>query len=176
MKRGKRLKEWRQSWRCWTHIKHFLCWRMPLRYRSCKLYWKHHPLTCVERSCAFSTGLFFYSIGRVANVSLEGNVCKQAGFPMSFGGLGCRKAGGLLSEFTIADRNVIQKDWMELVSTLSSSQGSANGIFSIQGFTFRENWNSISCKFQIFYQSFLLPRNGRLLIEYEFKEGGDIFF
>ena len=33
------------------------------------------------------------SLGRVANLSLEGDVCKHAGFPVSFGGLGCRRAG-----------------------------------------------------------------------------------
>ena len=64
---------------------------------------------CREELRVFGRALF-YSIGRVANVSLEGDVCKQAGFPMGFSGLGCRKAGGLLSEFTFADRNVIQKD------------------------------------------------------------------
>ena len=30
MRRGNHLREWRQSWRCWTHTKHLFCWRMPL--------------------------------------------------------------------------------------------------------------------------------------------------
>ena len=34
----------------------------------------------------------FGSLGREANVSLEGDVCKQVGFPVNFGGLGCRRA------------------------------------------------------------------------------------
>ena len=33
----------------------------------------------------------FGSLGRESIVSLEGDVCKQAGFPVSFGGLGCRR-------------------------------------------------------------------------------------
>ena len=33
------------------------------------------------------------SLGRVAYVSLEEDVCKQAGLPVSFSGLGCRRAG-----------------------------------------------------------------------------------
>ena len=37
----------------------------------------------------------FDSLGRVANVSLEGDVCKQAGLAVSFGGLGCRRAGDI---------------------------------------------------------------------------------
>ena len=38
----------------------------------------------------------FDSLGRVANVSLEVDVCKQAGLPVSFGCLGCRRAGSCL--------------------------------------------------------------------------------
>ena len=37
-------------------------------------------------------GLFFDSLGRVANVSLEGDVCKQAGLLVSFGGLGWQES------------------------------------------------------------------------------------
>ena len=66
---------------------------------------------------------------RVANVSLEGDVCKQAGFPVSFGSLGCRRAGDIvsmnsvgelvetfLSRTTIADTNEIAEaveSWRE---------------------------------------------------------------
>ena len=44
----------------------------------------------------------FDSLGRVANVSLEKDMCKQAGFAVSFGGLGCKRAVdiALLSSFT----------------------------------------------------------------------------
>ena len=87
-------------------IKHSFCWRMPLPYQSCNTYWEHSPLTYVERSCASSTGLFFYSLGRVANVSLEEDECKQAGFPVNFGGLGCRweqkKSGAWLNALLVS--------------------------------------------------------------------------
>ena len=48
---------------------------------------------CREELRIFDRTLFG-SLGRVTNVSLEGigNVCKQAGFPVNFGGLGCRRA------------------------------------------------------------------------------------
>ena len=46
---------------------------------------------CREELCIFDRALFG-SLGRVANVSLEGDVCKQAGFLVNFGGLGCRRA------------------------------------------------------------------------------------
>ena len=59
MRKGKRLRGWHQSWRCWTHIMHLFCWRMPLRYQSCNMYWEHRSLTCVDRSWAPLTGLFF---------------------------------------------------------------------------------------------------------------------
>ena len=46
--------------------------------------------------CGEELGIFdralFGSLGRVANVSLEGDVCEQAGFSVNFGGLGCRRA------------------------------------------------------------------------------------
>ena len=58
MRRGKRLREWHQSWRYWTHTKHLFCWKMPSRYLSCYMCWEHRLLTCVERSCKSSTGLF----------------------------------------------------------------------------------------------------------------------
>ena len=69
------------------------------------------------------------SQGREANVSLDGNVCKQAGFQVNFGGLGCRRAGDIallsflasinsvsqlvetiLSRINIADTNEIAED------------------------------------------------------------------
>ena len=44
----------------------------------------------------------FDSLGRVANVSLKKDMCKLAGFAVSFGGLGCKRAVYivLLSSFT----------------------------------------------------------------------------
>ena len=38
------------------HVKHLLCWRMPLRCQNCKMHWEHRLLTCVERSCVSSAG------------------------------------------------------------------------------------------------------------------------
>ena len=46
---------------------------------------------CGEMLSVFDRALFD-TLGRVANASLEGDVCKQAGLPVSFGGLGCRRA------------------------------------------------------------------------------------
>ena len=45
IRKGKRFRGWHQSWRCWTHITHLFCWRMPLRFECCNMYWDHHPLT-----------------------------------------------------------------------------------------------------------------------------------
>ena len=47
---------------------------------------------CREELRVFDRALFD-SLEKVAKVSLEGDVCKQAGFPVSFGGLGCRSLG-----------------------------------------------------------------------------------
>ena len=54
--------------------------------------------------------------GRVTNVSLEGDVCKQAGLPVSFGGLGCRRAGDIALPSFIASMNSVG----ELVETILS--------------------------------------------------------
>ena len=68
----------------------------------------------------------FGSLRIVANVSLEGDVYKQAGFPVNFGGLGCRIAEDIalpsflasmnsvetiLSRINIADTNELQRLW-----------------------------------------------------------------
>ena len=45
---------------------------------------------CREECRIFDRALFGY-LGRVANVSLEGDACNQAGFPVSFGVLDCRR-------------------------------------------------------------------------------------
>ena len=46
---------------------------------------------CREELRVFDRALFG-SLGRVADVSLEGEVCKKAGMPVNFGGLGGRRA------------------------------------------------------------------------------------
>ena len=53
--------------------------------RSSPAYLCREKLHIVDRA-------LFGSLWRVANVSLEGDMCKQAGFPVNFGGLGCRRA------------------------------------------------------------------------------------
>ena len=52
----------------------------------------------------------------MTNVSLEGDVCKQAGLPVSFGGLGCRRAGDIALPSFIASMNSVG----ELVETILS--------------------------------------------------------
>ena len=69
------------------------------------LYWRYRPLTAI-----------FDSLGRVANLSLEGHVCKQAGFTLSFGGLGCRRAGDIPLPSFLASMNPVS----ELVETILS--------------------------------------------------------
>ena len=59
----------------------------------------------------------FDSLGRVANVSLEEDVCKQAGFLVSFGGLGCTRAGDISLPSFLASMNSVGK----LVETILSS-------------------------------------------------------
>ena len=49
-------------------------------------------------------------------MSLEGDVCKQAGLPVSFGGLGCRRAGEIALPSFIASMNSVG----ELVETILS--------------------------------------------------------
>ena len=46
---------------------------------------------CREELLFFDRALFG-SLGRVSNVSLEGDLCKQAMFLVIFGGLGCMRA------------------------------------------------------------------------------------
>ena len=123
MRKGKRLREWNQGWRCWTHIKHMFCWRMPLRHQSCNMYWE-----------------FFDSLGRVANVSLEGDVCKHAGLPVSFGCLGCRRAGYISLPTFIASINYVGElvesilfriniaDTNELAEAVESWRGTSGGV------------------------------------------------
>ena len=70
---------------------------------------------CGEELSVFERGLF-NSLGRVTNVSLEGDVCKQAGLPVSFGGLGCRRAVDIALPCFIASMNSVG----ELVETILS--------------------------------------------------------
>lgn len=58
----------------------------------------------------------FESLGRVTNVSFEGDVGKQAGFPVSFGGLGCRRAGDIALPSFLSSMNSVG----ELVETILS--------------------------------------------------------
>ena len=43
------------------------------------------------------------------NVSLEGDVCKQVGFPVNFGVLGCRRAGDIPLASFLASMNSVCK-------------------------------------------------------------------
>ena len=49
------------------------------------------PAYLCREELRISDRALFGSLGRVANMSLEGDVCKQAGFPVNFGGLCCRR-------------------------------------------------------------------------------------
>ena len=70
---------------------------------------------CGEELSVFDRALF-ESLGRVANVSLEEDVCKKAGLPVSFGCLGCRRAGDIVLPSFIASMNSVS----ELVETILS--------------------------------------------------------
>ena len=58
----------------------------------------------------------FDSQGRVTHLSLEGDVSKQAGLTVSFGGFGCRRAGDIALPSFIASMNSVG----ELVETILS--------------------------------------------------------
>ena len=73
------------------------------------------PYLCGEELNVFDRALFD-SLGRVANVSLDGDVCKQAGLPVSFGGLECRGVGDIALLSFIASMNSVG----ELVETILS--------------------------------------------------------
>ena len=82
------------AWKCWTHIKHLFCWRMTFWYRNCNMCWEHQLLSayfCRKKLRIFDKALFDF-LGRVANASLEEDVWWQTRFPVSFSGLGCRRA------------------------------------------------------------------------------------
>ena len=69
---------------------------------------------CREELQIFDRALFG-SLGRVTN-ALEGDVCKQAGFPVNFGGLGCRRAEDIALPSFLASMNSVG----ELVETILS--------------------------------------------------------
>ena len=63
-----------------------------------------------------SDRVLYDSLGRVTNVSLEGDVCKQAWFSVSFGGLGCRRTGDIALASFLASMNFVG----ELVGSILS--------------------------------------------------------
>ena len=70
---------------------------------------------CGDELSVFDKALFD-SLGKVTNVSLEGDVCKQAALPVSLGGLRCRRAGDIALPSFIASMNSVG----ELVETILS--------------------------------------------------------
>ena len=70
---------------------------------------------CKEESRVYDRALCDF-LGRVANVSLEGDVCKLAGFSMNFGGLGCRRAEDITLFSFLASMNSVG----ELLETILS--------------------------------------------------------
>ena len=69
---------------------------------------------CREELQIFDKALFG-SLGRVSNVSLE-DVCNQGGFPVNFGGLGCKRAEDIALPSFLAYMNSVG----ELVETILS--------------------------------------------------------
>ena len=55
-------------------------------------------------------------------MSLEGNVCEQTGFSVSFNGVGCRRAGDIALPSSLASRNSVR----ELVEIILSITNIAN--------------------------------------------------
>ena len=90
---------------------------------------------CREKLRIFLTG-FFESLGRGVNVSLEGHVCKQAVFPVNFGGLGCWRAGDIaLLSFLVSNSvgelvetilsRIYKADTNELAEAVESWRGTS---------------------------------------------------
>ena len=91
---------------------------------------------CREKLRIFDWALFG-SLGRVANVSLEGDVCKQAGFSVNFGGLGCKRAEDIALPSFLASMNSVGElvesilsriniaDTYELVEAVESWRGAS---------------------------------------------------
>ena len=91
---------------------------------------------CGDELSVFDRALFD-SLGRVANVSLQGDVCKQAGLPVSFGGLMCRRAGDIALPSFIASMNSVD----ELVETILSRINIADANELLQAV---ESWRGAS--------------------------------
>ena len=72
-------------------------------------------------------------------MSLEGDVCKQAWFPVSFGGLGCRRTGDIALASFLASMNFVGElvgsilsrtnigDNNELAEAVESWRGASDG-------------------------------------------------
>ena len=60
-----------------------------------------------------------HSLGRVAYVSLEGNVCKQAGFPVSFGSLCFNRVGKIALPSSFTSMNSVASWWKLLFLELT---------------------------------------------------------
>lgn len=76
---------------------------------------------CMNELSAFDRALFD-SLGRVTNVSFTGDIEKQAGFPVGFGGLGCRRVGDIALPSFLASVNSTS----DLVETILSKINIAN--------------------------------------------------
>ena len=70
----------------------------------------------------------FDSLGRLANVLLEWDVCKQAGFPVNFGGLGCRRAEDIALLSFLASMNSVG----ELETILSRPRQNISFVICLQ--------------------------------------------
>ena len=70
---------------------------------------------CREVLLIFDRALFD-SLGRVANLSLEGDVCKQVWFLANFSRLGCKRAGDIPLPSLLASKNSVG----ELMETILS--------------------------------------------------------
>ena len=81
-----------------------------------------------EELCIFYRA-HFGSLGRVANVSLEGDVFKQADFPVNFGGLSCSRAEDIALPSFLASMNSVG----ELVETILSEINIADTNDSTNG-------------------------------------------
>ena len=81
---------------------------------------------CREKLRIFDRALFG-SLERVANVSLEGDVCKQAGFPVNFGGLGCRRAEDIALPSFLASMNSVGELVESILSRINIAEESWRG-------------------------------------------------
>ena len=80
-----------------------------------------HAYLCRNELDIFDRGLFD-SLGRVTNVSFAGESGKQAGLPVSFRGLWCRRAGDIALPSFLASMNSVS----ELVEAILSKAQNAD--------------------------------------------------